>query len=144
MVFRTDSFRFFSWMKILRWSFTYPAMVSNNSQWNWFSWFTARNWLVFWVEDLGQRHFLDFLFLCFFFHFLLLCPSLLLELDEEESREEVELILRKLLSQDIDFFFLFLLSFEPFSERSRLFSALSTILFWPKCEKTFLQRFFEI
>ena len=139
MVFRIDSFRSSSCMKMLRCSFTYLAMASDNSHLNWSSWFTARKRLVSGVGDLVLRRFFDFLFLCFFFLFLLRCSSSLLELDEEESREEVELILllflRELLSEDKDFFLLCLRSSELFSERSTLSSALSAILFQHKFEK---------
>ena len=87
----TPSKSFFC-MKMLRWSFAYSVMVSDNSHLNWSSWFTTRNRLVSGVEDLVLRRSLDFLKLCSFFLFLLRCSSLLLKPDEEESREEVELI----------------------------------------------------
>ena len=64
MVFRTGSFRSFSCMKILKWSFADSAMVSDNSLLHWSSWFTAWNRLVSGVGDLILRCFLDFLFLC--------------------------------------------------------------------------------
>ena len=76
----------------------------DDSYLNWSSWFTTRKRLVSGVEDLVLRRFLDFLFLCFFFLFLLRCSSSLLEMGEEESREEVELILllflREFFSKD--------------------------------------------
>ena len=142
MIFRIDSFRSFSCMKMLRYSFAYSDMASDNSHFNWFFWFTTQKRLCSGVGDLVLRRFLDFLFLCFFFLFLLCCSSLLLELGEEESREEVELTLllfwRELLSKDIDFFLLCLHSSELFSERSTLSSVLSAILFQHKVEeKTF-------
>ena len=87
----TPSKSFFC-MKMLRWSFAYSVMVSDNSHLNWSSWFTTRNRLVSGVEDLVLRRSLDFLKLCSFFLFLLRCSSLLLKPDEEESRKEVELI----------------------------------------------------
>ena len=106
---------------------------------NWSSWFTTRKRLVSGVRDLVLRRLLDFLFLCFFFLFLLRWSSSLLELSEEESREEVELILllflREAVSKDIDFFLLCLRSSELFSERSTLQSALSAILFQHKFKK---------
>ena len=71
-----------------------------------------------------------------------------MELDEEESREEVELILfpflRELISEDMGFFLLCLRSSELFSGRSTLSSALSAILFQPRFEKKLLQRFSQI
>ena len=126
----------FSCIKMLRWPFAYSAMRSDNPHLNWCSWFTIRNLLVSRVGDLILRCFLDFLFLCFFDLFLLRCSSSLLELDEEESREEAKLILLLLLrerfSEDIDFFLLCLRSSELFSDRSTLSSALSAILFQPR------------
>ena len=126
----------FSCIKMLRWPFAYSAMRSDNPHLNWCSWFTIRNLLVSRVGDLILRWFLDFLFLCFFDLFLLRCSSSLLELDEEESREEAKLILllllRERLSKDIDFFLLCLRSSELFSDRSTLSSALSAILFQPR------------
>ena len=126
----------FSCIKMLRWPFAYSAMRSDNPHLNWCSWFTIRNLLVSRVGDLILRCFLDFLFLCFFDLFLPRCSSSLLELDEEESREEAKLILllllRERLSKDIDFFLLCLRSSELFSDRSTLSSALSAILFQPR------------
>ena len=124
------------------------AMKSDNSHLNWSSWFTTRNQLVSGVGDLVLRRFLDFLFLCFFFLFLLRCSSSLMELGEEESREEVELIillfLREFFSKDIDFFPLCLHSSELFSERFTWSSALSAILFQHKFEKkTFTKVFWN-
>ena len=114
-------------------------MASDNFHLNWSSWFTTRKRLVSGVRDLVLWRFLDFLFLCFFFLFLLHWSSSLLELGEEEFREEVELILllflRELLSKDIDFFLLCLRSSDLFFERSILSSALSAILFQHKFEK---------
>ena len=139
MVFRTDSFRSFSCLNMLKCSFAYSAMASDNFHLNWSSWFTTRKRLVSGVGDLVLRCFVDFLFLCFFYLFLLRCSSSLLELGEEESREEVKLILllflRELLSKDIDFFLFCLHSPELFSERSSLSSVLSAILFQHKFEK---------
>ena len=142
LVFRIDSFRSFSCMEMLRCSFVYSAMASDSSHSNWSSWFTTRKRLVSGVGDLVLRRFLDFLFFCFFFLFLLRYSSSLLELGEEESREEMELILllflRELLSKDIDFFLLCFRSSKLFSERSALSSALSAIFFLHKFErKTF-------
>ena len=106
----------FSCIKMLRWPFAYSAMRSDNPHLNWCSWFTIRNLLVSRVGDLILRWFLDFLFVCFFVLFLLRCSSLLLELDEQESREETNLILllllRERLSEDTDFFLLCLRSSE--------------------------------
>ena len=122
MVFRIDSIRSFSCMKMLK----------------------TRKRLVSGVRDLVLRRFLDFLFLRFFFLFLLCCSSSLLELAEEESHKEVALILllflRELLSKDIDFFLLCLRASELFSERSTLSSALSAILFQHKFEKKFFAK----
>ena len=143
MVLRINPFRSFSCMKMLRWSFAYSAMVSDNSHLNWSSWFTTQNRLVVGLDDLVLQCFLDFLFVCFFFYFWLHCFTLLLELDEEKPREEVELILppffRGLLSKYKDF----LLSSELFFERSTFSSALSAILFQSKFEekKTFAKVF---
>ena len=124
---------------MLRWSFTCLAMVSNNFHLNWYSLFTKRNRLFSGVGDLVLQRFLDFSFLYIFFLFLLRCSSLLLELDEENPRREIErillLFLRELLSEDIDFFLFCLCLSELFSERSTLSSALSVILFQPKFEK---------
>ena len=89
----------FSCIKMLRWPFAYSTMRSDNPHLNWCSWFTIRNLLVSRVGDLILRCFLDFLFLCFFDLFLLRCSSSLLELDEEESREEAKLILLPLLRE---------------------------------------------
>ena len=66
MVFRIDSFKYFSCMRILRRSFAYLVMVSNNFQLNWPSWFNVRNQMVSGVWDLD----LWFSFLMFIFHFL--------------------------------------------------------------------------
>ena len=138
MVFRIAYFRSCSCMKMLRWLFAYSAMAFNNSHLNWSSWFTTQNRLVSGVKDLVLG-FLNFLFLCFFFLFLIRCFSSLLELDEAKSREKLELILllflSELLSKDIDFFLLCLRPSELFSERYTLSSALSAILFHPKFEK---------
>ena len=89
--------------------------------------------------------FLGFSFPCFFFLFFLRCSSSLLELDEEESREEGEVILllflHEFISKDINFFLLCLRSSELFSERSTLSSALFAILFQLRFEKKLLQGF---
>ena len=134
-------------MKILRWSFVYPAMVSYNSHMNWSSWYTLWNRHVSGVGDLVLRRFLDFLFLCFFFLFLLRYSSSLLELDEEKSREEVELILflslREILSEYIDFLLLYLCTPELFSERYILSSELSVILLKSKFEKNTFTKVFS-
>ena len=104
MVFRIDSFRSFSCTKMLRCSLANSSMACDDSYLNWSSWFTTRKRLVSEVEDLVLRRFLDFLFLRFFFLFLLRCSSSLLEVGQEESREEVELILllflREFFSKD--------------------------------------------
>ena len=138
----TSSYHF-SYMKMLRWSLAYSAMVFNDFYLNWSSWFTIRSWLVPVVRDLFLRRLLDFLFLCFFFLFLLRCSSLLLQLDEEELHEEVKLILllfpRKILSEEIDFFLLCLRSSELFSERSTLSPYFNLNL-----RKKLLQRFSQI
>ena len=98
MVFRIAYFRSCSCMKMLRWLFAYSAMAFNNSHLNWSSWFTTQNRLVSGVKDLVLG-FLNFLFLCFFFLFLIRCFSSLLELDEAKSREKLELILLLFLSE---------------------------------------------
>ena len=143
MVLRINPFRSFSCMKMLRWSFAYSAMVSDNSHLNWSSWFTTQNRLVFGLDDLVLQCFLDFLFVCFFFYFWLHCFTLLLELDEEKPREEVELILppffRGLLSKYKDF----LLSSELFFWKIYIFICfichLISVQIWEK--KTFAKVF---
>ena len=148
MVFRIACFRSCSCMKMLRWSFAYSAMVSNNSYLNWSSWFTTQNRLVSAVKDLVLRRFLNFLFLCSFFLFLIRCFSSLLELDEAESREKLQLVLQlvlsELLSKDIvSFSYVFVhLSYFLKDLHCHLHYLLS--YFSPNLRKTHLQRFFQI
>ena len=61
-----------------------------------------------WIRRFSSATFLDFLFSCFVFLLLLRCSLSLLHLDEEESREEVELILLLFLCELLfkDIFFL--------------------------------------
>ena len=99
------------------------------------------------VGDLVLRLLLGFILLCLFILFLLRCSSSLLELDEEESRKEVELILHFLLCEHLSKghrFILCLRSSELFSQRSVFSSALRPSYFSSNLRKKLLQRFSHI
>lgn len=92
-----------------------------------------------WSGRFSFSTFPDFFFLMFLFPFLLRCSSSLLELNEEKSREEMELIIllvfSERLSEHTDFFLLCLCSPERFAKRLTWSSTLSAILFQPKLQK---------
>lgn len=69
MVFKIDTFRSFTCMKILRWSFAYSAMVSDNSHLNWSFWFTIQKRLFLELGGFSSATSLGFYFVMFIYPF---------------------------------------------------------------------------